>query len=346
MLTVSVIATVYNEGESLRRLLDSLVVQTRPPDEVVICDGGSTDETVAVLESYRDRLPGLRVSVEPGANISRGRNCAISAARGPIIAVTDAGVCLDAIWLEKLVEPWEGKGQRTKAESGGPQSPIASAGFFLPDAHGIFQTAMAATVLPLVEDVDPARFLPSSRSVAFHKEAWAAVGGYPEWLDYCEDLIFDLRMNAQFAQGQTAFVWTPEAVARFQPRTSWRGFGMQYYRYARGDGKADLWRKRHALRYVIYFVFLPALIGHALMGIFRPPIGLAGFAGRHDRLLCAALATVGPTAHACQKATAGGCRTGSADPGCGRRGKDGRLSGGPALALAASTSRGNPLALS
>ena len=40
-LTVSVIATVYNEHTSIERLLDSLAAQTRRPDEVVICDGGS-----------------------------------------------------------------------------------------------------------------------------------------------------------------------------------------------------------------------------------------------------------------------------------------------------------------
>ena len=91
---VTVISTVLNEGEAIRRLLDSLVAQTRPPDEVVIVDGGSRDNTVAVIEAYAGRLP-LRVLVEPGANISRGRNVAIAAATSEVIASVDAGV-----WLE------------------------------------------------------------------------------------------------------------------------------------------------------------------------------------------------------------------------------------------------------
>ncbi len=45
-MKVSVIATVLNEGQAIERLLESLAAQTRPPDEVVIADGGSTDETV------------------------------------------------------------------------------------------------------------------------------------------------------------------------------------------------------------------------------------------------------------------------------------------------------------
>ena len=62
---VTVISTVLNEGEAIRRLMDSLVAQTRQPDEVVIVDGGSRDNTVAVIQEYAGRLP-LRVLVEPG----------------------------------------------------------------------------------------------------------------------------------------------------------------------------------------------------------------------------------------------------------------------------------------
>ncbi|MEZ4637604.1 MAG: glycosyltransferase [Caldilineaceae bacterium] len=267
--TVSLIATVYNEGESLRRLLDSVAAQRRQPDEVVICDGGSQDDTVAILESYRGRLPNLRILVEPGANISRGRNLAIAAARGPVIAATDAGVRLDPGWLEALIEPFD------EAERMG--KPIhAVAGFFVPDPANTFETAMAATVLPLVDEIAPARFLPSSRSVAFTKAAWQAAGGYPEWLDYCEDLLFDFAVNALTPEQPSAFAWAPDARVYFQPRSSLRSFWTQYYRYARGDGKADLWRKRHLIRYVTYGVALPALLGHAFWGFFARWLGWVG----------------------------------------------------------------------
>ncbi len=267
-MRVSVVATVYNEGESIRGLLDSLLAQSRPPDEVVICDGGSTDDTVAILETYRERLPNLHILVAPGANISQGRNRAIQEAAGPIIAVTDAGVRLDPGWLAALTTPFQGLAS--------PEQPFAVAGFFLPDATGPFQTAMAATVLPLPQDIQPERFLPSSRSVAFTKATWAAAGGYPEWLDYCEDLVFDFNVNRQRPGASTAFVWAPEAVVYFRPRTSLGRFWTQYFRYARGDGKADLWRKRHAVRYATYLLLLPALLGHAFAGFFARWLGWLG----------------------------------------------------------------------
>jgi glycosyltransferase involved in cell wall biosynthesis len=240
-MRVSIIFTVLNEARSLSRLLDSLAAQTRPPDEVVVCDGGSTDGTLLLLES-EGRLP-LRVIRRPGANISQGRNAAIEAAAGEVIAVTDAGVRLSPRWLEEIVAPFEDG--RTQVV----------AGFFHPDPHTAFETAMGATVLPELRDIEPPRFLPSSRSVAFRKSAWAAVEGYPEWLDYCEDLIFDLRLRDRFGP----FFFAPQALVHFRPRASLRAFFVQYYRYARGDGKADLWRRRHAIRYLTYLVAVPLI---------------------------------------------------------------------------------------
>lgn len=259
-MNVSLIVTVKNEGEAIRPLLESLVRQTRPADEVVVCDGGSTDETLAVLAEYEGRLP-LRVIVAPGSNISQGRNQAIAAATGPIIAATDAGVVLSPAWLEAITRPFWGAG--TAGESVGFKQehfPAVVSGWFEAAGQTKFEVVMGATVLPELEDIDPAAFLPSSRSVAFLKAAWAAVGGYPEWLDYSEDLLFDFALRERYGP----FVFAPKAVAYFRPRGSLRAFAWQYYLYARGDGKADLWRKRHAIRYGTYLVGLPLLLG--LMG--------------------------------------------------------------------------------
>jgi len=251
-MKVSVIATVLNEGPSIERLLESLAGQSRPPDEVVVVDGGSTDGTAAALREWAaaGRLP-VKVVVRPGANISQGRNAAVAAATGDVIASTDAGVRLESAWLEALVAPFEGEeGSRVQVVSG----------WFVADPRTLFETAMGATVLPRRREVNIDTFLPSSRSVAYRKTAWEASGGYPEWLDYCEDLVFDLQLRELYG----AFAFEPAARVHFRPRGSLRAFWKQYYRYARGDGKANLWRRRHAIRYLTYLVLLPGLVVMAL----------------------------------------------------------------------------------
>ena len=266
-MNVSVICTVLNEGQSVTGLLDSLAKQTIPANEIIVVDGGSSDNTVAVLESRaaEHKLP-LRVISAPGANISQGRNIAIAAAAGPIIASTDAGVRLDPNWLEELVGPF-------RQES----PPTVVSGFFVPDPQSAFEVAMGATVLPAISEINPKTFLPSSRSIAFLKSSWAAVNGYPEWLDFCEDLIFDFRLRETSAP----FVFAPQALVYFRPRRSLRSFYRQYYQYARGDGKADLWRKRHAIRYLTYLVALPLLLllsvrDSAWWGVFGLVVAVRG----------------------------------------------------------------------
>ncbi len=244
MAEVSLVFTVKDEGHSLPVLLESIEGQVRQPDEVVVCDGGSTDGTLEVLEAYRERIPRLRVISAPGANISRGRNLAIGAACHEVIACTDAGVRLDPHWLELLTKPFEL-----------PGAPDVVSGFFLPDPKTPFEVAMGAAVLPELSDIDPESFLPSSRSVAFRRSAWEAVGGYPEWLDYCEDLVFDLALRSAGFR----FLFEPRAIAYYRPRSDARSYFGQYFRYARGDGKADLWRLRHAVRYATYLGLVPAL---------------------------------------------------------------------------------------
>lgn len=255
-MNVSLIVTVLNEGSTIERLLESLATQSRLPDEVVIADGGSTDGTLAILSAWAasGRLP-LRVLKKPDANISQGRNAAIAAATGDVIATTDAGVRLEQNWLETLVAPFE-----KTPDSGDPFVFVVS-GWFVADAQNPFETAMGAAVLPHVREIEAETFLPSSRSVAFRKVAWEAAGGYPEWLDYCEDLIFDFRLRALYG----AFPFAPEARVHFRPRSNLQAFFKQYYQYARGDGKADLWRKRHAIRYLTYLVAGPLLVALALL---------------------------------------------------------------------------------
>src|SRR5207253_6955800 len=69
----------------------------------------------------------------------------------------------------------------------------------------------------------------------------------------CEDLIFDINMRNA---ADLRVVFEPGAVAHFRPRSSLRAFFRQYYRYARGDAKPDLWRGRHVARYLAYMHLL------------------------------------------------------------------------------------------
>ena len=246
-MRISLAITVFNEEANIRRLFASILEQTRIPDEVTVCDGGSTDNTVAIMSEYSDQIP-LTILIRPGVNISAGRNVAIRESSGDIIAVTDAGVRLGTNWIELITACFK------------QQNTCHAAGFVCADAYTTFETAMGATVLPALKDIRPQTFLPSSRSVAFRKEAWEKVGGYPEWLDYSEDVVFDLKMIKCFGQ----FTFVPQALVQFQPRSTMQQFARQYYNYASGDGHAGLFLHIHFIRYFTYLVAVPLGIYTAL----------------------------------------------------------------------------------
>jgi glycosyltransferase involved in cell wall biosynthesis len=233
---IALIVTVLNEEASLSMFLCGLEKQSCLPAEIIITDGGSVDRTVELLECW-DIPSGVKMSVitVKGANISRGRNIAIERASHERVAVTDAGTALDPDWLLELQHGFEGGAD-------------VVSGFFVPTGKTFFERTLARVVTPLLDEINPEEFLPSSRSVGFTKSAWSSAGGYPEWLDYCEDLVFDLALRATGAR----FTFAPKAIVTWSARSDLRGFGKQYFRYARGDGKAGLFARRHAARYLAY----------------------------------------------------------------------------------------------
>jgi glycosyltransferase involved in cell wall biosynthesis len=232
---VSLIATVKNEADNIAALLDSMLAQRRPPDEIVINDNWSTDDTPAIVQRYVDTGHPIRL-VRGGRNIPSGRNNAIRHAQHPLIASCDAGLTLPEHWLGALVAPLE----QGAADLVG--------GFFAADARSTWELALGATNYPLVDEVDPATFLPAGQSMAFTRAAWEAVGGFPEWADTCEDLIFAQALKRRGYR----FAFVPAAAVRFRPRATPRAYWRQYFTYARGDGVARLFTRRHAIRYGTY----------------------------------------------------------------------------------------------
>lgn len=266
---VSLIATVRNEEGTIADLLDSIVGQTRPPEEVVINDCRCADRTMEIVAQYRGRLP-LRTTAG-GENIAQGRNVAIRAAQGPLIACTDAGLSLDPRWLEEIVAPLE----RDEAD--------LVAGFFRPDPRTHWERVLGAVAYPRLEEVDPERFLPAGQSMAFRRALWETIGGFPEDQPYCEDLVFAQR--ALRAGYRKAFA--PGAIVHFRPRRSLGAFFRQYRNYAYGDGLARLWPRRHALRYGSYAAGLALVVA----GWWRPwlwgglLLGAAAYLERYYRRL-------------------------------------------------------------
>src|ERR1041385_2201833 len=102
-MKVSIVIPVRDEEASIRELLDSLLAQTRPPDEIVITDGGSVDATPQIIDEYIRRGAPVRLIRAGAALPGRGRNLGAAQASHEWLGFTDAGIRLANNWLETLI---------------------------------------------------------------------------------------------------------------------------------------------------------------------------------------------------------------------------------------------------
>ena len=252
-MRVSVIVPVLNEREAVGPLVKALLAQTRPPDELVIADGGSDDGTREILEELAGSHPVLMVIDGPGP-IAANRNAAIRAATGAVIACTDAGCMPEPGWLEALVRPFEGGADWV-------------AGFYRPDGKTTASTAAGAVMMTVLEEVDMDHFLPGGSSQAFTKEAWRRVGGFPEAVNVGEDTLYGEQLRAAGYRPEFA----PDALVAWHPPASLGEMAEKARNWGRADGVNRV--RTGAYLRVIAAYWLTPLIALAV-ALWTPFLGL------------------------------------------------------------------------
>ena len=97
-MTISVVVCAYNEATLLPACLYSLLSQTRLPDEILVVNNASTDDTGAVARA----VPHVRVVDEPVKGLVVARETGRRAARGDVLAYIDADCRVPIFWLERI----------------------------------------------------------------------------------------------------------------------------------------------------------------------------------------------------------------------------------------------------
>ena len=105
MPTVSIVIRALNEATHLPALYSGLLRQTRRPDQVILVDSGSTDDSVAISRAHGAEI----VHIKPDEfSFGRALNLGCAHATGDILVFVSAHVYpLDEKWLEQMVAPFE-----------------------------------------------------------------------------------------------------------------------------------------------------------------------------------------------------------------------------------------------
>lgn len=182
-LSVSIIIRALNEAEHLPLLLNGIAAQTVQPDEIILVDSGSTDDSVEICRRRGANI----VHIEP-ADFSFGRalNYGCRAATGDILVFVSAHVYpADDTWLESLVAPFAN-----------PEV-VLSYGRQTGDSRNAFsEIQLMQQWFPEVRDHDQSTPFCNNANCAVRQTWWQQLP-YNEDLTGLEDLDWAKRAQAQ-----------------------------------------------------------------------------------------------------------------------------------------------------
>jgi succinoglycan biosynthesis protein ExoA len=267
--SAAILLPVLNEGANIDDCLRSLADQIyEGPIEILVADGGSTDDTLDRLGTWSDHLAGLRIFENPERVQSAGLNLLAEVAHSEILIRADAHSHYAEDYVSRSVAALAGT---NRTAVGGPMVPEGTSDFGRAVANA-FRSPLA---------IGPARFhhatVPTEADTvylgAMTKETWDFVGGMrtlPSLVAEDADFYYRLRK----AGGRVLV--DPAIRSTYQPRDTVSGLWRQFYRY--GLGKADMlyvngefpsWRPLAPLALVL------GLAGGLVLLILGSPRGLS-----------------------------------------------------------------------
>jgi glycosyltransferase involved in cell wall biosynthesis len=96
-MKISVVIPTYNSASTIRQTLESVLRQTTPPDEILVLDDGSSDDTVSILHAFEPRITLMQ---QENGGVANARNKLCKCASGDLIAFLDH----DDLWHPRYLE--------------------------------------------------------------------------------------------------------------------------------------------------------------------------------------------------------------------------------------------------
>jgi len=218
---LSVIIACLDAAETIADQLEALSTESSPVGwEVLVCDNGSTDATLAIVEEYRGRLPLVVVDASAHRGAGAARNRGAAAARGDWLAFCDADDVVGTGWLPAMAAALEAHpfvAGRFEAERLNDRRTLRSRSL---DQQDGLQHSPTVAALPHA----------GAGNMGIRRELFLAIGGFDASVPCLEDT--DLSWRVQ--RSGVPLEYVPDAVVHVRLRSSLR----QMYRQGKAYGSA------------------------------------------------------------------------------------------------------------
>jgi cellulose synthase/poly-beta-1,6-N-acetylglucosamine synthase-like glycosyltransferase len=261
---IAVVVPVRNGAAMVTGCVAACLAQTLPPEELIVVDNGSTDQTAVVAARA-----GATVISEPQRGSYRARNLGWRSTTSEIVAFTDVDCLPDPTWLRELVQPFA------------DPSVVAVGGAIV--QHELTSASQRWIVERRFLDQDfnaSGSFMPffATANVAYRRSILDALNGFDEIFLSGGDNDFSWRLQA-LTDGR--LVYRAEARVRHQVGRSIREVTSRCRRYAVGDylleKRWSMWpgypEPAGFLRRTSRIWLLPAALGKRLLT--RRPLSIA-----------------------------------------------------------------------
>jgi len=268
-MTISLIIPVRNEAGSVDTTMAAIMNSTVIPDQIVIADGQSDDDTVEKFQAWKDRHANLKVVENSSRWSGAGRNVGAKHAIGDILIFADSGNPISPDWISEISRPLLNANEIDIVC--GVFQPLVESDFerVLAAVHYPVNSRLEAIQEPEQQEIEPEVVLPGGGAIAMRKETFEAIGGYPEWLHRAQDKLFSRKAYA--LEMKVAVNWL--ARMRHHMRKTPREVFQLTFDYGRGNGRT-LFTNRHFMKLLGFYGLLSGVaaagagLGSGLLGLF------------------------------------------------------------------------------
>ena len=192
---VSVILLTKNSASTVQKSIESIFQQTRQPDEVIVIDGNSRDDTLEIVKKYP-----VKLVTEPGLGFGYARNLGVKNASGDILFFLDSDCYAEPNWVENALPHFDDDpeivGVTGQTHLWNTDSPVAR---FLAYVGGRMNMPSEKKFVKTAPTMN----------LALRREIIDKVGGFDETLIRCEDtdLTYKVSQRHKILYDPSVNIW-------------------------------------------------------------------------------------------------------------------------------------------